>query len=88
MTARDPGGHDPSRRRLLLGAIGAVGAVAAAPTVLRALRAFEQERARVTTLRAPSYDVDLAELLFRGLSDHRTRGRNGPAASAPGRPAS
>lgn len=60
---------NPTRRTLLLGAVGLAGAAALGPTVIRALRAYDQPRARVATLRA-AYDAALADVLFRGLSEY------------------
>ena len=59
-----------SRRKLLTGAVVGATAIAGAPWVWRKLQVFDQPRKRVTQLRADRYDVDLADLILRGLRDH------------------
>ena len=54
---------DPTRRRLLAGA----GVLAAASVSAAGWRVFQQPTARVMTIRARSYDVDLADLILQGI---------------------
>jgi len=56
-----------SRRDLLVGAV-AGSTLALAGTV--GWRTLRQPRARVTTLSVPSYDIDLVDVLLRGVADY------------------
>jgi len=57
-----------SRRRLLIGA--AAGTAAAAVGYSRVWPLLRQPRARVTTLKAASYDIDLVDLLVRAVGEY------------------
>lgn len=57
----------PTRRKVLIGALAgsAVGLAG-----VQGYQVLRQPQARVTTLRAASYESDLVDLLLRGLADH------------------